>query len=320
MQYDLQWISRHAAQSYPLTDQAYAQSVYGKQLPMSFLLDVQIKVPKAYSSTLVNSFYIKSVVDSLDTYTVIIGTHISDGIDFTCLKAYGINKGIDMSTPMQQRYYILVADLQTVPQQYKDMIRRLTGTVYIGVTKNQNIPSIQLEYKQGQLSPICVQTIAGLQALLLGDRVIQGIVRLRAGSGILINTTQQQDQTIIDISVDPDTVYTGAQSVQQAIEEIKAALGQPILAINGVAPDSKGKINIAGLDCVRFDSSKNTANVITVSNTCSKPCCGTVYQDAIKNQIQLIKQQQDILRDYFVQQSNNINYIQASLATVIGSK
>lgn len=319
MQYDLQWISKHATQSYPLTDQAYAQSVYGKQLPMSFLLDMQIKVPKRYINQLKYAFYIQKVLNNLDTYTVVIGCHIANGVDFQCLYAYGISKTIQAGSSMQDRYYILVASLQNVPAAYKDMVSKLTGCVYVGNTKGQDIPSIQLSYEQGAISPVCVQSAAGLDALIVNGNIVQGLVQFRAGDGIKLDTHQSDSVTVIDISIDSDSLYTGASTVQQAVQQIKAALGNPILAINGVTPDQNGQLTIAGLDCVRLDvSANNTA--ITISNPCSKPCCGTVYSDAIKRQIDTIKQEQAILRDYFVQQSNNINYMQANLATVIGSK
>lgn len=319
MQYDLQWISKHATQSYPLTDQAYAQSVYGKQLPMSFLLDMQIRVPKRYINQLKYAFYIKKVLNNLDTYTVVIGCHIANSVDFQCLCAYGISKAIQAGSSMQDRYYILVASLQDVPSAYKDMVSKLTGCVYVGSTKGQDVPSIQLSYEQGSISPVCVQSAAGLDALVVNGESIQGVVEFRAGNGIKLDTHQSDSVTIIDISIDSDSLYTGASTVQQAVQQIKAALGNPVLAINGVTPNQSGQLTIAGLDCVRLDvSANNTA--ITISNPCSKPCCGTVYSDAIKSQIDVIKQQQAILRDYFVQQSNNINYMQANLATVIGSK
>lgn len=319
MQYDLQWISQHATQSYPLTDQAYAQSVFGKQLPMSFLLDVQIRVPKRYISQLKQTFYIHSVINTLDTYTVVVGCHVTDGDDFPCLYAYGISKELDAGSSMQDRYYILVSDIQKVPSIHKDMVSKLTGCVYVGSTKGQDVPSISLPYEQGAISPVCVQSAAGLDALVVNGKSIQGVVKFRAGNGIKLDTHQSDSVTVIDISIDSDSLYTGASTVQQAVQQIKAALGNPVLAINGVTPNQSGQLTIAGLDCVRLDvSANNTA--ITISNPCSKPCCGTVYSDAIKSQIDVIKQEQAILRDYFIQQSNNINYMQANLATVIGSK
>lgn len=320
MRYDLQWISQHAAQSYPLTDQAYALGQLGKQVPMSFLLDAQIKVPARSLQQYKQAFYVKSIIDSLDTYTLVIGCHIDNGVDFPCLRAYGISKDLDLGSDIQDRYYILVSDLTQVPDAYKKTVQKITGIVYIGVTNNIQLPTLQLQYQQGQLSPLCVQGSSGVDAIIIGDSLLQGVVYLRAGSGINITADKQSQKTVVTVSVDQNTVYSGASSVQQAVQAIKDALGQPIKSINGVRPDSTGNIHISGIDCVLFDPSAVSPNVITVSNTCSKPCCGDVYSQQLKNQIQLIKEQQSILRDYFIQQANNVNYLQGSLATVIGAR
>ena len=321
MQYDLQWISKHAAQSYPLSDQAYAQNNAGHILPMSFILDIQIKVPKSKAVMLKDKFYVAGIVDNIDTYSLAIGCQYQPGQYITCLRAYGIKKTINMSTPLQDRYFVLVADTSSISQQnVKQVINRFTGTVYIGVTQYTAIPTMQFTQQQAAISPVCVQATQGLDALVVGDKVLYGVVDIVAGKGIKLNTTTQNDKTSIQVAIDPNTVYSGLQSVQDIVNAVKAQLGDPIYNINGVLPNSNGALTIAGLDCIQFSPDDASSHVITVSNPCSKPCCGSVYSDALKAQIQVIRQQQAILRDYFVQQSNNINYIQASLATVIGSK
>lgn len=321
MQYDLQWISKHATQSYPLSDQAYAQNAAGYNLPMSFILDIQIKVPKSKSALLKDKFYVAGIVDNIDTYTLIIGCQLSTGLQVPCLKAYGIKKSIGISTPLQDRYFVLVADTNAISQQnIKDIVSRFTGTVYIGVTQNTTIPTVQFTAQQTRISPVCVQATQGLDAIVVNNKLIYGVVDLVAGTGIKLSTSSENDKTTIRIAIDPDTVYNGMSSVQQIVNAVKAKLGDPIYNINGVVPDQGGALTIAGLDCIQFSPDDASSHVITVSNPCSKPCCGSVYSDALKAQIQVIRQQQSILRDYFVQQSNNINYIQASLATVIGSK
>lgn len=317
--YDLQWISQHAAQSYPLDDSAYAQGSSGI-LPMSFLLDIQIRIPKSKITALKSKFYVMGLIDNIDTYTLIIGCQYAQNQQFACLKAHGIPKTIGIGTDIQSRYFVLVADTQKVPEEAKNIVSRFTGTVYIGVTQYTNIPTLDLSYEQGKISPVCVQSTQGLDAISVNGKQIHGIVSLQAGKGIKLTETTSGQTTYISVAIDKDTVYSGMSSIADIIQEVKSKLGNPIQKINNVSPDDTGAITIAGVDCVTFQPTNASDHIITVSNTCSKPCCGSTYSQALKAQIQVIKQQQSILRDYFVTQSNNINYIQASLATVIGSK
>lgn len=320
---DLQWISKHAAQSYPLADASTGMSQQNSQLPMSFLLDIKIDLPPTAVSQLATKFYIAQITDNIQGYTLTLGCVIGN-TSFPCLSAYGIAKDISMGTELIQRRYILIPKLQVIPQTYRTLFSKITGYVYMGVTSDYRQGTLTFKPEQSYINPICIVSNLGVQSIKVGSQYIFGNVQFVAGPGIKIQTTKSetdQNTSIITISVDKTTAYQGFMTVQQAVQAITQQLGYPIRTINGVTPDATGNIQINGVDCVRFQIPQGTINTIAVSNNCAKPCCQiSQYASTIENQIALIKQEHDILRDYFVQQANNINYMQSNLSQIIGSR
>lgn len=155
---------------------------------------------------------------------------------------------------------------------------------------------------------MCIHFIAGdhLQAIVADGKYLTGQVQLITQKGIKCTVSGNS----IYLSVDTDY-----------IEELIAA-NQPdtseyIKSINGVQPVD-GNITIKGLDCVQINA---VGNALTISNPCAKPCCK--IQDSIQNiqaTIDLLQQEHKILRDYFVNMSTNINYMQTNLTTIAATR
>ena len=283
------------------------------------LIDLKIQLPPT-SLNLKNSFYIKQIIDNLQGYTITIGC-VYDNNEFTCLAAYGIKKDLQIASDIATRYYILTPLLQQIPQVYRETFRKIYGSVIIGQTATYNKGTLSFTAETAAINPICVFQNQGVQYIRIGDTYLTGLVQLKAGKGILINVSANTDgSSLVTFDIDQDTAYSGMLSVQQAVQTIKNQLGLPITTINGVKPDAAGNINITGVDCVRVGGKAGTVGSVTISNTCAKPCCDSTKSSTLTQQLDILKQQHNILRDYFVQMGANINYMQANIGSVIGSK
>ena len=283
------------------------------------LIDLKIQLPPT-SLNLKNSFYIKQIIDNLQGYTITIGC-VYDNNEFTCLAAYGIKKDLQIASDIATRYYILTPLLQQIPQVYRETFRKIYGSVIIGQTATYNKGTLSFTAETAAINPICVFQNQGIQHIRIGDTYLTGLVQLKAGKGILINVSSNTDgSSLVTFDIDQDTAYSGMMSVQQAVQTIKNQLGLPITTINGVKPDAAGNINITGVDCVGGGGKAGTVGSVTISNTCAKPCCDSTKSNTLTQQLDILKQQHNILRDYFVQMGANINYMQANIGSVIGSK
>lgn len=60
-------------------------------------------------------------------------------------------------------------------------------------------------------------------------------------------------------------------SIDTAIAKLRQLLGTPIVSINGVKPDAQGNFTLTGMDCTNVQQREGA---ISISNPCSKPCCG----------------------------------------------
>lgn len=319
MFYDPQWLTKHTAQHYPIKDSCTCISQQNILLPDSMLIDLKIQLPPT-SLNLKNSFYIKQIIDNLQGYTITIGC-VYDNNEFTCLVAYGIKKDLQIASDIATRYYILTPLLQQIPQVYRETFRKIYGSVIIGQTATYNKGTLSFTAETAAINPICIFQNQGVQYIKIGDTYLTGLVQIKAGKGILINVSANTDGSrLVTFDIDQNTAYSGMMSVQQAVQTIKNQLGLPITTINGVKPDAAGNINIAGIDCVRVGGKAGTVGSVTISNTCAKPCCDSTKSNTLSQQLDILKQQHNILRDYFVQMGANINYMQANIGSVIGSK
>jgi hypothetical protein len=95
----------------------------------------------------------------------------------------------------------------------------------------------------------------------------------------------------------------------------KAPAPPCIKTINGIAPDSNGNFVINGGECI--DIQPGNAS-ITVSDTCSKSCCGCVELESLVTALSQLESQYQSLRDQIntvqTQQSQMISNLVANLA------
>lgn len=299
---DLDWISTRATQSYPLADDVSGISIQNTPIPDSLLLDLRIYAPSIYDIDY-NKFYLKQIKDQRYTLSFVIGYQ-----DKECLIAEGIPKTIGLTNSVQDRYFILAP----IKNQNIEWFQKLTGGICIGNTIQYTYGTLFFSFQTAKLNRSCVSIIdfqisECIQNIQVGNEKLTGQVILQAGEGINIDVV---DNTI---SISLDHQYL-SQLLQSAITDL---YGIPVKTINGVLPDQNGNISITGVDCVSINPlSKGT---ISISNPCSKPCCDSSDTEAIESALQIVKQKQATIIQYYVNMANNINYMQSNLSTLMST-
>jgi hypothetical protein len=116
------------------------------------------------------------------------------------------------------------------------------------------------------LEPTCIRpSVSGVRSIAAVDASgyatggLQGDVRLVAGDNINIKYDIATNALIV--SADPDSGYTDSCECEENDE-------RRVKSINGIRTED---VTIVGDDCVSVTTNNG---VITISDTCSKPCCG----------------------------------------------
>ena len=134
-----------------------------------------------------------------------------------------------------------------------------------------------------QIEPTCIRpSIVGVRSIRSVDGVgyssqmLSGDVKLIAGRNIRLDYSP--DDNAIWISADPNSGYSDKCDCGEA--ESKT-----VRSINGIAVED---VKIVGDDCVNVDTDTGSG-VITITDTCAKPCCGcaeTIFINQTINDLQ----------------------------------
>lgn len=297
------WISTRAAQSYPLADNTSDISHILQLLPPFLLLDIFILLPSAVQN-IANNIYISAIQDNGRSLRVLFAYN-----NITFAQCAGISKTLTTAETIADRTYAITpVDISTDTLQSHPWMNKISGSLCAGLTYKYTGGDQTFDAGAALLNPMCVHYIAGdhLEAIVADGNYLTGQVQLVAQKGIQCTVSGNS----IHLSIDPNYI-------QELIGQ-QAASGKYIKSINGIGPDGNGNVTIQGLDCVQV---KPTNNALIISNPCAKPCCKT--QSSIQNiqaTIDLLQEQHKILRDYFVNMSTNINYMQTNLTTLAATR
>lgn len=310
--YTLDWISHRASITFPLQDTMTGQATnMNVSLPRFLLLDINIIIPPTQEyDTQSNYMYISKIVKSLNTISIYIGIQ---GSDSQVIVFHGIDPNLGLSQLNTYRYYTA----ETIIKDSKNWKSQIEGNISIGASKDFKYDLLVFQPSRTRINRACITKYNPLQldivqAIVINQKRCTGIVQINTGQGIKV---QIQQNAILD-SGDTGTLISLSVTQKQG----QNTQYTYIKSINGVTPDSEGNINIIGMDCVKVQSIDNAGiGAISVSNTCAKPCC-TVEDQSIKNMkqnIQSLQQAHQILKNYFVSQSNNINILQTNLSKLL---
>ena len=309
--FDLQWRSFRGTQNFPFADEASCTATTGDILPKSFLLDIRLQTNVPY--TQYSNFYISGIYKVLDKIKVEL-SYKDKGLVAVCS---GIDASLGLTDDTSKRWF----SFQAVHNNSDITVK---GSLCIGTCQDLHA-SYRFTFLQGRLNPMCVSgslqdgnQLQGLQSINIADQsgtiaTLSGVVTLLFGPGIKVQV-QEGPQNKVFIQMDKEAVKEWADAI--CSEYIEDTYKAPILTINGAIPDQNGNINIVGSQCIQIVSQVSQGS-ITIRNTCNTPCCTQPQWDqALRDSLQLLKAQHQVLKDYFLNQASVINYMQANLSNL----
>lgn len=319
----LEFLTQNMHRNYPIQDTCIVESDDGTYLPSSFLVDLRLNIPSEDTVNIDTSrFFISAVNHYTSSVQVVISYQPAVGNAFECACSSAIVTTGGGAYPEE----VPVTPAAGIPEGATyEPFRNMTGTLYIGTTADMvNLPSLKFSYENAAINPTCVVRTIFVQGFTTSITLLDedgelvatlgGDAKIQAGPGILFSLATGTATPTVLVSVDMDWL---ASQVQEAVEDA----GTPIKQINNVLPDSEGNIIIRGLDCTSVDTIGN-ANSITISNTCSKPCCGEDSADLvdIKNSQQTLSTQVDRLTQSINSFIISLNNVETRLPSLVASR
>jgi len=310
----LEFLNQNMHRNYPIQDTCVVKTTDGIYLPSSLLVNCQIIVPCENLEDIdASRFFVSDVMQYTSSLQVIISYQPENGTAFQCACSSAI--------VLSDQVYIEEVNLTPAAEVPDDSpLRNLAGKLWIGSTVNMsNLGSLHFSYADAALNAACIYKTAATKVskliIVSGDQSVEvdGDVTLVAGTGITLN----YDATTKTVTIGADTTWLD--------NEIAAALQSmdqtAIRTINGQKPDSNGNFTISGLDCTDIKAVQKT-NSITISNPCSKPCCGDDSGDVadIKSTQKTLQAKVDRVSENLNSFINSINNVETRLPSLVASR
>ena len=298
--YDYDWVTQRATTSYPLQ-----HNVQG--LNNSFILDAHILIPivtdqTTQQQTIKSSvFFLSRIINDLDGYRLQVSTQSGvigkTGPIRKDLKLLDDVQDIYALQDLRQRTYsVLITNTQ---------YQNVQINFYIGDTYSHSGGTLDIDRNSGILSSFCRSTYSPIYSGVKSINNLVGNVVIQTDQGIRI-AVDSQSNTI--------KIYRQLYDFQSKFLQ---KFAQYVKTINGVSPDSNGNIQIKGSDCLQI--SQTADNALTIQNPCGKPCCSLQqYSTQVTKAVDLLLYQKETLRQMLQSMGNNINFMQANLATLLG--
>jgi hypothetical protein len=304
----LEFLNQNMHRNYPLQDTQVVVSEDGVYLPSSFLVDLKMSIPCKLGDSNINAanFFVSAVNHYSASVQVVISYQYDAEHSFECACSPAIVTA-DGSYPE----VVTLTPAAGIPADTKwDPLRNLTGELWIGSTQEvANVSSLKFTYEHAAINPTLITKIVRVDEImssvtvLVGDDVlgtISGEMKLKAGAGIAF---------VLDTNTNELTIKLDETWLSEQIQEIMATeVGTPLKSINGITPDSEGNLSIGGMDCTEVN---NVAYGITISNPCSRPCCGDESGDVAD-----IQASQGLLKDQVERLTQSLNAFIISLNNV----
>lgn len=317
----LEWLDQNMHTRYPFAFPANQGTVPPAELPSSFIVDMKL----ALDDDIVGSELAATAADAKSGFSLTAVSATARGYVVELSYANGgdsetvaVSDEIPRQLPtdgdvLERRTFAIRAN-----GGHGNALDRISGSLVIGTCSDMRGP---MAFAAGQvpLLPSNVLLVdAGLRSVTVGDRTLTGDFTLEGGPGIELSVSDTADGTVVTVS---STVASAAayDSVDELMSAVLSALGDPIRRINGSGPDADGNIRIRGGDCTQVDTDA-AAGSIRISNPCSRPCCGSASQEQLSSAIAQLETAQRRLSEYYQALTNNVNAVQARLASLIAAK
>jgi len=311
----IEWLDNNMHTSYPFVGgQHLSRSLQG--LPASFVVDMHLVVPDslvgvlAPTASLVRTgFYLHSI-ERLDAGYVVRMAH--GNVIVAASGVIPLNLAIgaerDSDNGLAARTFALAPT-----NDYG-----ISGSMVVGTCSDMHGP---MEFDAGQVELLPSNALLvdmGLRSVTVGDRTLTSDFTIAAGPGIELSVSDTTDGPIVTVSSTAahDMAYG---SIDELVSAVLSALGDPIRRINGSGPDENGNIRIVEGDCTQIDTDAS-AGSIRISNPCSRPCCGSASQEQLESALVQLEAAQRRLSEYYQALTNNVNAVQARLASLIAAK
>jgi len=265
----LGWLNTNATRNYPISQEANLTPLgsSGFNLPDGVILDMRLSVP--YSPKIKPFyFYLKSISAYAHGIILEIG-YYNAGIVSSEKATVAISEAIVAEDHTSPTTYTLTGVSTNEEYDFSNVV----GVVTIGsLTQLLSNPPGRVDFNTDAYleSTVVSMNTAGVSSIRVGgDLQAAGtaltghvIVRPRTNFGIQTSATENS----LTFSALKGLGLTADCTCEGEIE-----LGPCIRKINGLPPDQNGNIDLIAGTCISL--AKGSA-AITISETCSEPCCG----------------------------------------------
>jgi len=265
----LGWLNTNATRNYPISQEANLTPLgsSGFNLPDGVILDMRLSVP--YSPKIKPFyFYLKSISAYAHGIILEIG-YYNAGIVSSEKATVAISEAIVAEDHTSPTTYTLSGVSTNEEYDFSNVV----GVVTIGsLTQLLSNPPGRVDFNTDAYleSTVVSMNTAGVSSIRVGgDLQAAGtaltghvIVRPRTNFGIQTSATENS----LTFSALKGLGLTADCTCEGEIE-----LGPCIRKINGLSPDQNGNIDLIAGTCI---SLAKASAAITISETCSEPCCG----------------------------------------------
>jgi hypothetical protein len=295
--WDLEWLDLNSQRAYPLADDATKLDQSGAfALPDSFLVNLSLSTPWTLAVD-GGRFYIQTVAVFPIGYSITIG--YDDGTNQVAVATANIAK----TAHVENKAYALSG---------LGSFGDCTGKVAIGVLDEiDRQPSGRWTFHPsgGKLDADCIRpTLRGVSSITVvngadASAPIFGDAALVAGTNFRVSASGS-DIRLDAIDGAGLTAACGGGS----------GSGVPIKTINGIGPDASKNFTLVPTTCISITP---MASGLSLSNTCSQPCCGCPELEALTAEIAHINDEVATLQAF---QSGLTAQVDAMSATVLSSR
>ena len=276
-----EWLNKNSLRAYPISEDSPRCPVSGsgRKIPGYAVLPNYVIVD--FNATSLGDITRAALCISK---IVFAGNTLSFFFDYSNGGSFGgsVSVNLDTHTTNKSYRFDVVTDRKNLPHQL------ITGSITIGDLSRLRDDFPEGIYEYGhfgcvfeptclRVSPVGVTAIRAVNSTTgYGIGPLVGTVRLVAGRNIRFSYDSSDGGAVITIHAE--------DGVGQQEEGCDCGSARKVInTINGV---SAGDINFAGGDCVSIETS---GNVIKLSNTCSKPCCGCAELAFVNEKISSIQ-------------------------------
>ena len=303
----LGWLNTNGTRRYPLSEGGNFDSLGSGSgdIPDDLILDMQLSVPYALGVYPFN-FYLKSVSGYPHGLIVEIGYYNSG---FSSEKAVvAVSEAVAVDNHTSPTTYLLLGSPVSDDYDFSNVV----GTVTVGNLEG---------FLAGSPGRIDYDYTARLEASTVSLNTV-GVSSIRAGTTLTSSTESLSGHVVlvprINFAISTDTgsnsitfsALNGAGLESDCTCDGEIELGPCIRTINNLEPSaSDGNIDLVQGTCIQIN---NADSAITLSETCSSPCCGC-------DQLNIIVDDLRDLQQGFSKMDSFLNTLAGQVGTITSS-